>query len=226
MLDNNHSHPTELFARSWNPIDLHIFDYDELMPYESRFVTLKRQSPGDAVTIQITTDPNLSVPPITIEPEPKPRDCGPATISTDDAKQPLSKEFRDIAIDDPHYFIFDNNKQPSREGSGVSFRVQEDLAQYLPSDTDPKTVLITNTRCARSGTPADFMDFTYPIDKFPPNTCCRGWVDNVIAPDGLVATCRGWWQDPGRKIQMTIYYQKTVFKCTEHDWEFKNGKWR
>jgi Skp family chaperone for outer membrane proteins len=225
VLDDNHGHPADLFARSWNPLHSHIFDYDELMPYESRFVTLKRKTPADTVTIQITTDPNLSVPPITIEPEPRPQECGPVVITQDDASRPLRVEIPDIAIDNPGYYILNKDGKPSPEGNGVSFRVQENLAALVPPDADMSTAMITNTKCQRWGSPVDYMDWTYPNDKFPLNTCCLGEVNNVVAPDGLVATCRGWWQNPGRHIKMTIDWQKTGFKCTPHDWKYDNNKW-
>ena len=216
VTDNGGSHPKELFGfQVWHPIN-----YNALMPYESRFVSLKRMSPGDTITIQITTDPNLSVPPITIEGEPKPQTCEEIPVTEDELKRPLHAEVGDLLTDDPKYRMFDSQGNVIHEGHGDSFKISIDLKSLYPPGTDFSSAIITNVRCSRSGVPEDYFEWTYRS----PGLCCLPFIDS--RPNDLVGVCRGWWELHGRKIRMAIDWQRSGLKCTPHDWKQEKGKWQ
>lgn len=79
----------------WHPLD-----YNAVMPYSSRFVTLRRSKPGDSITIRVSSSPNVNVTPITIEGEPNPESCQPAAVRVDLLNQPLHVDVKGISIDD------------------------------------------------------------------------------------------------------------------------------
>jgi hypothetical protein len=214
--DDDKKHPTKLF--DWSVANLHPFDYDVLMPYESRFVTLRRQNPSDTITVEVVTNPNLSVPPITIEGEPKPQTCEPHAFNMNEFNQPLHVEVTDLLIDRDDYLMRDPRGNPIPEGNGAAFRIAIPLQSQYPDGTDFTNAQITNVVCQRIGSPMDFMDWTYAP------SCCL--VSVTGKAEGLTGVCRGWWQNRGRHIKMSIDWQRLGYQCTSHDWQKgKDGKW-
>jgi hypothetical protein len=204
--DDNRQHPSKLFIR------------DVLMPYESRFVTLKRENPGDTVTVQVVTNPNLSVPPITIEGEAAPQECRPVQVNVNEWNQPLHVEITDLLIDRDEYLMRDPKGNPIPEGNGAAFKIAIPLQSRYPEGTDFTDAQITSVICERIGSPVDYMDWSNaPM-------CCLGRVNGIV--DGLTGICRGWWQNRGRHIKMTIDWQRLGFQCTAHEWKKENGKWQ
>lgn len=214
--DDQGSHPTKLF--DWSIHNFHPFDYDVVMPYESRFVTLRRKKPGDAVTIQVETTPNLSITPITIEGEPNPETCQPVMVGVNPMNQPLHVDINGLLIDEDKYLMKDAQGRPIPEGNGAAFKISIPLASQYPEDTDFTGAQITNVICERQGQPQDFMDWT-----FAP-TCCLGRINGVA--EGLSGVCRGWWQNRGRHIKMSIDWQRLGVQCTSHEWANASGKWQ
>lgn len=212
--DDDGKHPSELFGWTIS----HPFYYNVVMPYESRFLTLRRKSPGDVITINVTTDPNLNVPPITIEGEPQPEDCAPFANTKNAFDQPLHADVKAILVDEDRWLMKDAQGHPIPEGNGVSFRVAYDLPDLYPKDEDFTNAQITNVYCERTGSPVDFMDWTYN------KSCCAAGETGTA--EGLTAICRGWWQDRGRHINMSIDWQRLGFKCTSHEWKKENGTWK
>jgi hypothetical protein len=214
--DDKGSHPTKLF--DWSAHNLHPIDYDVLMPYESRFVTLRRKKPGDFVTIQIETTPNLSVTPITIDGEPNPGECHPVMVAVNAMNQPLHVDINDLLIDEDKYLMKDANGRPIPEGNGAAFKISIPLTSQYPDGTDFTGAQITNVICERQGQPQDYMDWTYAP------TCCLVRVSGVA--EGLNGVCRGWWQNRGRHIKMSIEWQRLGVQCNSHEWAYTNGKWQ
>jgi hypothetical protein len=183
--DDGGKHPTELFG--WTIF--HPFYYNVVKPYESKFVTLRRKSPGDAITILVTTDPNLNVTPLTIEGEPQPEVCEPFANTKNAFDQPLHTDVKAILIDEDKWLMKDPQGHPIPEGNGASFRVAYDLRELYPKGEDFTNAQITNVYCERTGSRVDFMDWTYN------KTCCAA--GETGTQEGLTAVCRGWWQEEG-----------------------------
>jgi hypothetical protein len=129
-------------------------------------------------------------------------------------------EFNDLRIDQQNYLMVDPvTKKPIVEGNGVSFKIAIPLQSQYPAGTDFTGAKIDNILCARQGQPEDYFDWSGQ------RMCCLPQV-NGFTENGLTAVCRGWWQNPGRHIKMTIDWEKLGVQCTSPDWAYENGKWK
>ncbi len=190
-----------------------------VIAYQNRSVRLKREKPGDKVTIVIETTPNLSIPPIEIEGESDPQICSFGEIRNDEHGNPLHAEVNDILIDEDKWLMKQGGR-PIPEGNGASFKVSIPLDSQYPQGTDFEEASIYQVGCSRQGDPRDFFDWTY--DK--PGQCCLAAIAGRA--EGLNGVCRGWWQNRGRRIKMTIDWQRFGYQCTSHEWKKEGDKWK
>ena len=75
-----------------------------------------------------------------------------------------------------------------------------DLAVDISTVQNGKDGIISSVACKKISSPQDFMEIDWS------------------KPIGTVAHCAGWWQEPGRNIQMDVSWYKTGYSCVPQPW--------
>jgi hypothetical protein len=157
----------------------------------STSVSLERAKLDQDIVLNIETDPDIGAQHIVIPKVPLKQNCVPAQESKDKFGTPYTHTESKLAELLP--LVRD-------DGSGHKYVDYKVDISSLPNGQDG---IIDSVSCRKSS-PTLFAEMIGPESQ---------------NPGGTVATCHGWYQNPGSMFEITVTWHKTGYVCTPIPWK-------